>query len=329
MRLNDIYRLAIELGKANDVRGERIDILLQDKKKSFDKLNDSEKAYYDMEELFNPYSDCRILHGIPETEIQTVFCGIDMETPEIILADRLRERGEQIDLVLAHHPEGIAQAAMHEVLTLQSDLMEKFGVPINIAESILASRISEVKRGMAPLNHQRAVDAARLLNIPFMCVHTPADNMAAFYLQQLLDRENIVDLSNLIDILHAIPEYEAARRLKAGPILLVGDMKRRPGRILVKFSGGTAGPEKAYEKMAQAGVGTYICMHITDKHRQAARENHINVIVAGHMASDSLGMNLFLDQLEQQGITTIPGSGLIRVKRNPESSTKLTILPKI
>lgn len=329
MKLNDIYQLAVELGKAYDVRGARIDNLLQDKKKSFDKLSDSDKAYFDLEELHNPYSDCRILHGIPEAEIQTVFCGIDMETPEIILAERLRERGQQIDLVLAHHPEGAAQAAMHEVLKLQSDLLEKFGVPINIAESILSSRISEVKRGMAPLNHQRAVDAARLLNLPFMCVHTPADNLAAFYLQELLDREGLASLSELIDFLHTIPEYQTARRLKAGPALLVGEKKRRPGRILVKFSGGTAGPEKAFEKMAQAGVGTYICMHIPDKHRQAACENHVNVIVAGHMASDSLGMNLFLDHLEQRGIKIISGSGLIRVKRDTESGLKLPNSTKI
>lgn len=319
MNLNDIYQMAIELGKKYDVRGERIEVLLQNKKASYDKQSDDEKTYFDQDELYNPYSDCRILNGSSETEIQTVFCGIDMETPEIILADRLRERGQQIDMVLAHHPEGIAQAAMHEVLKLQADLLEKFGVPINIAESILASRISEVKRGMAPLNHQRAVDAARLLNIPFMCVHTPADNLAAYYLQTFLACQSVNSLSELIDLLHTIPEYQTARKLKAGPTILVGEKKRRPGRILVKFSGGTAGPEKAFEKMAQVGVGTYICMHLPDKHRQAARDNHINVIVAGHMASDSLGMNLFLDHLEQRGIKVISGSGLIRIERDPEA----------
>lgn len=315
MKLRDIYQLAIALGKKYDVRAEKLEALLQDKKASYEKLSEAEKAYFDLEELHNPYSDCRILYGSAETEIRTLFCGIDMETPEIILADRLRDRGQALDLVLAHHPEGIAQAAMHEVLQLQSDLLEKFGVPINVAESIMSSRISEVKRGLAPVNHQRAVDAARLLNLPFMCVHTPADNLAAFYLQSLLDGERFGSLSELIECLHTIPEYQTARKLKAGPALLVGEKKRRPGRILVKFSGGTAGPEKAFEKMSQAGVGTYICMHLTDKHRQAAKDNHINAIVAGHMASDSLGMNLFLDHLEQRGVNVIPGSGLIRVKR--------------
>jgi len=33
------------------------------------------------------------------------------------------------------------------------------------------------------------------------------------------------------------------------------------------------------------------------------------------MSSDSLGMNLFLDKLEEQGIEIVPCSGLIRISR--------------
>jgi len=39
------------------------------------------------------------------------------------------------------------------------------------------------------------------------------------------------------------------------------------------------------------------------------------LIIAGHMVSDSIGANLFLDELEKRGIIVIPASGLIRVKR--------------
>ena len=42
---------------------------------------------------------------------------------------------------------------------------------------------------------------------------------------------------------------------------------------------------------------------------------HINVIDAGHMAADSIGANLYLDELEKKGIVVIPCSGLIRIKR--------------
>jgi len=52
-----------------------------------------------------------------------------------------------------------------------------------------------------------------------------------------------------------------------------------------------------------------------EEHRKEAEKHHINVVIAGHMASDSLGMNILLDELEKSGVEIIPTSGLIRVKR--------------
>jgi putative NIF3 family GTP cyclohydrolase 1 type 2 len=238
-----------------------------------------------------------------------------METQELLLADRLREKGRRIDMVLAHHPEGIAEAELHEVMQMQADMLEKMGVPISIGEGLMASRISEVRRGRMPLNHQRAVDAARLLDIPFMCTHTVADNLGSRFINERLTEADIVTVDDIMDLLLEIPEYIEARRLKAGPVIIAGNSKRRAGKVFVKFSGGTATSEKAYEQLARAGVGTIIGMHMPEKHRTAARENHINVIIAGHMASDSLGMNLLLDEIETKGVEIIPCSGLIRVKR--------------
>jgi hypothetical protein len=53
-----------------------------------------------------------------------------------------------------------------------------------------------------------------------------------------------------------------------------------------------------------------------DTAREVANENRMNVVIAGHIASDSLGMNLFLDELEKKGVEIIPCGGLIRVNRN-------------
>jgi putative NIF3 family GTP cyclohydrolase 1 type 2 len=56
-------------------------------------------------------------------------------------------------------------------------------------------------------------------------------------------------------------------------------------------------------------------MHIGEKHRKEAEKNHINVIIAGHMASDSLGLNLMLDEFVKQGIQVQTCSGLTRFAR--------------
>jgi len=315
MKLAEIYRLAVQLGKESDIRGDYLQHLLDENQKQFDQMSAEDKYYFDQQSLTNPFNDTRILVGSGEEEIGSILCGIDMETQELMLADRLREKGRRIDMVLSHHPEGIAEADLHGVMQMQADMMEEMGVPINIGEGLMANRIGEVRRGRMPLNHQRAVDAARLLDIPFMCVHTAADNLAGRFLNDRIAQTKLVTVGDIMELLMEIPEYMEARRLKAGPVIISGNNKRRAGKIFVKFSGGTATSEKAYEQLARAGVGTIIGMHMPDKHRTAARENNINVIIAGHMASDSLGMNQLLDQIEQRGVEVIPCSGLIRVKR--------------
>jgi hypothetical protein len=44
--------------------------------------------------------------------------------------------------------------------------------------------------------------------------------------------------------------------------------------------------------------------------------SNINVVICGHCSTDSLGMNLFLDELEKRGIEIVSCSGLIRISRN-------------
>jgi putative NIF3 family GTP cyclohydrolase 1 type 2 len=317
VKLSEIYELFIRLGKENDPRpaGE-IEKVIERRKKQYDELKEDEKEIFDGENLGHPYNDTRILYGDPGSEIRKVLAGIDMETPEVLLADRLREKGEKIDLLLAHHPEGKALAALHQVMHMQEDILAELGVPINVAEGILASRISEVERGLMPLNHDRPVDAARLLNIPFMCVHTPADNMVAAFLTRYFEEKKPDTLNDVIRVLKEIPEYRRAALINAGPRIVVGEGKRRAGKIFVDMTGGTGGSEDAFARLAVAGVGTVVGMHIGEKHRKEAEKNHINVVIAGHMASDSLGINLLLDELEKNGVKVLSCAGLIRVVRS-------------
>jgi putative NIF3 family GTP cyclohydrolase 1 type 2 len=56
-------------------------------------------------------------------------------------------------------------------------------------------------------------------------------------------------------------------------------------------------------------------MHIPEAHLEEVRKHHLNVVIAGHVASDSLGMNLLADQLEERGVKVTPCSGFIRARR--------------
>ncbi|MHB8893886.1 MAG: NGG1p interacting factor NIF3 [Candidatus Geothermincolia bacterium] len=316
MKLEKIYRLGIELGISKDPRGkDGVRQVLDDAHKEYEGLKRDEKKYFDKERLVNPFADTRILFGDPGLEIENAIAGIDIEGPELLLADRLREKGQKIDLCIAHHPEGSALAALSEVMKLQADVWHAYGVPINIGEALICERMGEIRRALLPQNHQRPIDTARLLDIPFMCMHTPCDNLVTDHLTRSFKKQKPRLVGDVIDVLLSEREYKASAERGMPPTALVGDKKNRAGEILVDMTGGTEGPVGALEKLAQAGVGTIVAMHMGDKLKTEADKQHVNVIIAGHIASDNIGVNLFLDQLEKNGVKAKGFSGFYRFSR--------------
>ncbi len=318
MLIQQIYKLAIELGISADPRGKKeVQRFLDIKNKKYKALKKDEKAVFDKDELINPYSDTRIGydHG---KQVKRILAGIDVDTGEVLLADRLSQgQGKKkIDMILGHHPLGMGRAGFSDVMRMQADMLHGYDIPINIAEGMLEPRIQEVDRGMMPGNHYKVIDSARLLGMGLMCCHSPADNNVQKHVQKLIDKADPLTLEDVLDVLKKVPEYKQAALLKSGPKILSGKKQGRAGKVVVEMTGGTSGPKGQYERMAKAGVGTIIEMHIKEDHLKEAKKNHLNVVIAGHIASDSLGMNLVLDQLEKKGIEVIPFSGLIRVCRN-------------
>ncbi len=319
MKLRDFYNKAIETGLENDPRGKEIVLKdLNSRRNEFDSLKEEEKAFFDKENLTNPYSDSRILNGTGEEEVRSILVGIDMEVAEILLLDRLRGKGTDIDIAVAHHPGGKAYANLYDVMRIQSDILHKFGVPISTAEDLMDGRIKEVERKLMPVNHTRAVDAARLLDVPLVCFHTPADNMVATHLQKTFDEKKPYSIADVMDLLKSFPEYKEAARLGTGPKILIGSKTRKAGRIFVDMTGGTEGSKDIFESMASSGINTIVAMHLSEEHRKEAEKNHLNVVIAGHISSDTLGMNLLLDELMKSGgalLTVYECSGFKRFSR--------------
>ncbi|MFH0827015.1 MAG: NGG1p interacting factor NIF3 [Candidatus Omnitrophota bacterium] len=289
MRLSRLYQRVIKFGKDRDPRRRT---------------------------TIRSYSDTAILFGDPDIQVQTILIGIDIEVAELLLADRLREK-RRLDLVISHHPEGKAYASLYMVMQLQVDLLKKVGVPEIEARRLLEQRCWEVERKLLSANHMRPVDAARLLNLPFMCVHTPADNHAHAFLQGIMDKEKPKKIRNILDILMGIPEYQQASLHQAGPRVILGNPERPVGKVLIEMTGGTEGPRDVFDKLYKAGVRTLICMHLSEEHFKKVKDTHLNVVIAGHISSDTLGLNLLLDRIEKEEVLQfIDCSGFKRIRRN-------------
>ena len=290
MKLSRLYREIIKFGASLDPRrGQKI----------------------------SAYPDTAILYGRPDTEVKKILVGIDIDPSEVLLADRIRER-QGLDLVLAHHPEGRAWAGFYAVMQLQVDMLAKAGIDRKVAQQLLDERQQEVERRVMSQNHMRSVDVARLLELPFICVHTPADNHVSDFIYKLIGKEKPKKLEDIVRILKKVPEYQDAEREQAGPRIIVGNPKGAVGKVFVEMTGGTEGSKEVFDKFYKLGIRTLICMHMSEEHFKKVKDVNLNVVIAGHISSDTLGLNLLLDRVEKAGkekFQVISCSGFRRIRR--------------
>jgi putative NIF3 family GTP cyclohydrolase 1 type 2 len=318
MKLGKLYKKVVEIGIQNDLRKkEEITKILKEEKEAYKKLKNEEAEFYDKDRLFNPFSDTRVLHGDLDTEVKKMIIGIDMEVGEILLTYLMnKDLDQKIDLIISHHPEGYALARLHEVMKLQADLLANYGITISVAEQLMEKRISEIERRLMPVNHNRAVDVARVLGIPMMCIHTPADNCVTNYLKKTLEKKKPYKLKDLMKILKDIPEYKKLTKLNVPPKIVNGSENNKCGKIFVDMTGGTEGSKDIFEKYATSGVSTLVCMHLSEDHLKNAKKANLNAVIAGHIASDNLGLNLLFDKLEKEEKLKFVGvSGFERFRR--------------
>ncbi|MFP4199953.1 MAG: hypothetical protein ACOCVQ_03525 [Bacillota bacterium] len=245
---------------------------------------------------------------VPCDKVEKVMMGIDIETADLFLA---RELGA--DLVIGHHPAtGSPALGLYKVMKRQVELMMRCGIPINKAQKVLQKRIDSTYRGAHPKNFAKLEQAARLMEMPFMNIHMPLDivteNTTQAHLDSQLEEESTV--GDVVEALKMMPEYQGE---PAGPVIRAGSAGDYAGKVFVSFAGGTNGGPDVMKAYFEAGVGTLVLMHIPEDALSAVKEQGIgNIVIAGHMRSDSIGINKFLDALEERGVEVVSMGGVIR-----------------
>ncbi len=241
-------------------------------------------------------------------DIKKVLIGIDMGTPELMLADKLG-----VDCVVSHHPTAGAQIVdFAKVMDVQIDKMVEFGVPINRAQKALRKKIDVLENALHSRNFDRPSSAARLLGMPYMNIHLPVDlvgqRLMQTYLNEKTEGQPKVTLKEVVEVIGA---HEAYRDTLAKPVIRVGRPTDYAGKIAVLFAGGTNGGADVFEAYFDAGVGTIVAMSLPEDVKKAVEAQGIgNVVVAGHMASDSIGLNVLIESWERAGLEVIKMSGL-------------------
>ena len=320
--IKNIFELAIRMWKKNDPRWKKeLERYMSDCKAEYQALWKDEKKYYNPEFLEHPYHDSMIYHGSLDTKVQKIIVWIDVEWPEILLVHEYNKTTKKpIDLIVGHHPES---SALIGISKLQKDIAPFVGantwVPLNLTEKIEAPRVWEVEKRFSPLNHHRAIPFAKMLDIPYIWFHTPADNCVHTYLEKLIEKNSkeLVYLEDIIKLLLKEPEMHYSKKLGSWPAIWNGEKKSRAWKIVVTgITGGTESSKDIYAEYAKAWVWTILEMHMSADHLAEAKKHNLNVIMTDHMASDSLGMNLILDEVEKLWVEILDFSGFTRFSRN-------------
>ncbi|MBT9141340.1 MAG: hypothetical protein DDT30_01932 [Dehalococcoidia bacterium] len=73
------------------------------------------------------------------------------------------------------------------------------------------------------------------------------------------------------------------------PVHTGRDLKKLSGSGLSGSDPDSRGKAKIMKILITGGAGTIIGMHISEKHREEAEKVNVNVVIAGHISSDSIG----------------------------------------
>jgi len=253
-----------------------------------------------------PYDTDVIVQG---DNIKKVLIGIDMETSELLLAKELG-----YDCVVSHHPKADACVVdFAKVMDVQIDRMVKDGVPINKAQKALQKQKMSVDMGRHASNYDRVSSAARLMNMPYLNIHIPADFITEEIVQTKLDTvfEN-EPKRKLKDIIEVLNSWEYYKNKVAQPVIRVGSNNDYAGKISVLMAGGTNGGVDVYKSYFEAGVGTIVAMHVPENVKKAVQEQNIgNIIIAPHMPSDSIGLLEIVKAWRKEGVEVTCMSGIV------------------
>jgi len=315
LTLRELYEFAIKRGMELDPRGpEELKAWMAKLAEEYEGLSGRERELFDTERLENPFGDTRIIGGDPDTEITRVVLGIDIDAGEILLAEALRQRGERVDAVIAHHTSGVghAMASAEDTMWVQVDMMAKLGVPRSRAEGLVREDMKGRPRG----SNYRIPQVAEALGIPLMTIHTPCDLHVYQHTHELLAERRPETVGDLVELVGEWPEVQWLMERGTGPEIAAGDARNHLGKVHAQFTGGWNPSPACMEAMCQVGVETFLLMASSAALEEVAAKYRASIVVAPHYPADNVGINLFLDHVcKVSPVEVVDASNFVRIER--------------
>jgi len=242
-------------------------------------------------------------------KLKKVLVSIDVSVSELLLAKNLG-----CDGVIAHHPAGgKAQLEGYKVFLRHIDQMENLGVPAEVAKNAVKNKYHVLDVQHHPENYDQTPRAAKKLGLPLLTIHSPCDEIGwKMLVQAIKDLNQDSTVKDLISRINSFPEFKKAMtRIE----VRLGSARNKAGKIALSHACYTNGGFDVAKAYFENGINTLSYIHISepDLARLASEKLDRNLIVLGHIASDWLGINRFLRELEKNDVETIATTDLHKV----------------
>ncbi|RLG54662.1 MAG: hypothetical protein DRO00_00715 [Thermoproteota archaeon] len=238
----------------------------------------------------------------PKEDVNKVLFAIDVGVPGLLLAKMLG-----CDAAIAHHPEGgMAAIENFKVFRKHVDLMVRNGVPKKVAEEAVERKMRALMVKSHQANYDLAPSVARVLDMGYMNIHNPLDELGRKIMQEVVDK--VGKDAKVGDLMLAFTKLKEFSSAKTPIMLVLGDEENKVGKAVVAHGALTNGGSDVAKAYFEYGVDTLIYIHIEPKDLEilASLELEGNLLVTGHIASDCVGINPFIRELERRGIEVIP-----------------------
>lgn len=232
-------------------------------------------------------------------KIKKVLIAIDVTSAELILAKNLG-----CDAVIAHHPLGSAALNFYKVFDRHIEFMLEHGVPQDKAADIVKKMKDRSKVKSHAHIYTDVVSAARILGMPLLNIHQPCDE---YMRRKILDKIKTGYPDMVSDIVKSIEEIPEFRNSHTRIKVCYGSKKNKIGRWALVIAAGTNGGFPIAKAYFEHGISTVIYLHIDYKDLTKMYEEKLegNLIILGHLAGDSIGLNALANRLEEKGLETV------------------------
>lgn len=230
-------------------------------------------------------------------KIRKALVAIDVGVAELLLAKDLG-----CDGVIAHHPAvGKARLEGYKVFRRHIDQMKEAGVPAERAEEAVKAKYHQLEIQHHPDNYDQTTSAAKRLGMPLVSIHSPCDEIG----RRIIHRQvkSLSEESTVAELVSRIGQLSEYRKAESKIEVRLGSSMRKIGKIAISHAAYTNGGYDIARAYFQNGVGTISYIHISDSDLSKLQTDGTgNLIELGHIASDWLGINPLLKELEADGL---------------------------